>query len=47
MKTTTLKMTALISCRSGGDWATIQKQIDRIGKPVLAILLTLRIMITL
>ena len=31
---------SLILVDPGSDWATIQKQIDRIGKPIVAILLT-------
>ena len=31
---------SLILADPGSDWATIQKQIDRIGKPIVAILLT-------
>ena len=31
---------SLILVDPGSDWATIQKQIDRVGKPIVAILLT-------
>ena len=31
---------SLILIDPGSDWATIQKQLDRIGKPIVAILLT-------
>ena len=31
---------SLILVDPGSDWATIQKQIDHIGKPIVAILLT-------